>query len=152
MTRSNKARPVVFTVTVRFDLDDEKKPQVSVSGGGAVGGVEGGVEGGVVGGVKGGVEGGVVGGVLGGVEAGKALKEFEGDAVRALGEVKQPKPVKSVKPVYPKIARQARVEGVVILEAVTDEQGYVVGVRVLRSIPLLDQAAMTQTVEAADGR
>jgi protein TonB len=37
------------------------------------------------------------------------------------------------------------VQGVVILEAVIDETGRVTNVRVLRSIPLLDQAA-TQAV------
>jgi len=122
MVINGKPRPVVFTVTMRFRLDDEKKPQVSVSGGGAVGGVEGGVEGGVVG--------------------AQDIKKFEGDAVRAVGEVKPPKLVKMIKPVYPKIARQGRVEGTVIVEAKADEQGNVIDARILRSIPLLDQAAL----------
>jgi len=47
-----------------------------------------------------------------------------------------------VEPVYPDIARQARVEGVVIIEAVTDIYGRVQHVKVLKSIPLLDQAAV----------
>ena len=47
-----------------------------------------------------------------------------------------------VEPVYPEIARRAGVSGVVILEAVIDPNGNVTDVRVLRSIPLLDQAAM----------
>lgn len=62
--------------------------------------------------------------------------------VRAAGEVKPPRLVRRVEPVYPEIARQARVEGVVILEATTDEYGRVRSIRVLRSIPLLDQAAL----------
>ncbi len=45
-------------------------------------------------------------------------------------------------PVYPEIARAARVEGVVILEAKVDKKGKVEEARVLRSIPLLDQAAI----------
>jgi len=49
--------------------------------------------------------------------------------------------IKEVKPDYPEIARQARVEGVVIIEAQTDIYGRVQNMRVLRSIPLLDQAA-----------
>jgi TonB family protein len=134
MVINGKPRPVVFTVTMRFRLDDEKKPQVSVSGGGAAGGVEGGVEGGVVGGVE--------GGVLGGVEAGKALKEFEGDAVRAIGDVKPPRLVRHVDPIYPAEARKAGVEGIVILEAKTDERGRVADTKVLRSIPVLDRAAV----------
>ena len=53
-------------------------------------------------------------------------------------------PVKTVHvaPVFPSIARSAQVQGVVILEAVLDASGRVESVRVLRSIPLLDQAAV----------
>jgi protein TonB len=47
-----------------------------------------------------------------------------------------------VDPPYPELARQARVEGVVIVEAITDVYGRVQTVRVLRSIPLLDQSAI----------
>lgn len=129
MVIDGQPQPVVFTVTMQFKLDDQKKPQV-----------EGGVSGGVAGGVQGGVEGGVEGGVVGGVAGGAV--QFEGGAVRAVGKVQPPKLVMSVQPVYPKIAKQAHVEGVVILEAKTDEQGDVIETRVLRSIPLLDQAAI----------
>jgi TonB family protein len=108
-------------------------------------GVTGGVGGGVQGGVEGGVEGGVVGGVSGGVAGGvlsQERKEFEKGAVRAVGEIKPPRIVNLVEPVYPEKARQAQVEGVVILEARTDEKGNVEDARVLRSIPILDQAAI----------
>jgi protein TonB len=47
-----------------------------------------------------------------------------------------------VKPVYPAIAQSARVQGVVILEATIGTDGRVTDVKVLRSIPLLDQAAI----------
>jgi len=47
-----------------------------------------------------------------------------------------------VEPVYPEIARQARVEGVVIVEATTDIYGRVQNVKLLRSIPLLDRVAI----------
>jgi TonB family protein len=40
------------------------------------------------------------------------------------------------------IAKQAHIQGVVILEAVLDAQGQVESVRVLRSIPQLDRAAV----------
>jgi protein TonB len=86
----------------------------------------------VVGGVLGGVVGGVLGGVVGEVEA----------PVRAIGEIKAPRLTKKVDPLYPEIARQARVEGVVIVEATTDIYGRVQNVKVLRSIPLLDQSAI----------
>lgn len=43
---------------------------------------------------------------------------------------------------YPDIARQARVQGAVILDCVIGPDGRVSDVNVLRSIPLLDQAAI----------
>ncbi len=138
-----------FDVTLKFALDKDKKGVVGGVAGGVVGGVKGGVEGGVKGGVKGGVQGGVVGGVEGGVLGGvqsdemeKQKLEIEKDAVRAIGDIKPPKLIKRVDPVYPEIARQAHVEGVVILEIKIDEDGRVVATRILRSIPLLDQAAI----------
>jgi TonB family protein len=81
----------------------------------------------------------VAGGVAGGVEE---MKKFEGDAVRAVGQIQPPKLIKQVDPVYPEAARQARIEGVVILEAKADEQGRVTDTRILRSIPALDPAAI----------
>lgn len=63
-------------------------------------------------------------------------------AIRAVGDVKTPKLVRRVEPPYPKVAQEARIEGTVILEATTDTYGRVVAVRVLRSIPLLDAAAI----------
>ncbi len=47
-----------------------------------------------------------------------------------------------VEPEYPPIAVRAQVKGVVILEAVVGLDGRVEDVRVLRSIPLLDAAAI----------
>jgi TonB family protein len=129
MIVDGKPQPLTFTVTIVFRLED-KKPEV------------GGIAGAVAGGVSGGVPGGITGGVGGGVMAEPDLKEFEKDAVRAVGKIEPPKPVKQAQPVYPEVARKARVEGTVILEAKTDEKGNVVGVRVLRSVPLLDQAAI----------
>ncbi|MFI5007263.1 MAG: energy transducer TonB [Solirubrobacterales bacterium] len=64
------------------------------------------------------------------------------DAVRVGGQIKAPKRLKHVAPGYPEIARQARVQGVVILECTIDPEGKVTRVTVLRGIPLLDQAAV----------
>jgi len=47
-----------------------------------------------------------------------------------------------VKPVYPAIAQSARVQGIVIIEATIGPNGTVTEAKVLRSIPLLDQAAL----------
>jgi len=62
--------------------------------------------------------------------------------VRAVGEIRPPRLIRRVEPIYPEIARQACVRGTVILEAMTDIHGRVIDVRVLRSIPLLDDAAL----------
>jgi len=69
-------------------------------------------------------------------------RDEEDKPVRAIGDIKPPKLIKMVKPVHPEIAKQAKVEGVVILEATTDVYGRVVNTKILRSIPLLDQAAI----------
>src|SRR6266853_1692466 len=62
--------------------------------------------------------------------------------VRVGGNIKQPTKVKDVKPVYPAIAQSARVQGVVIIEATIGPNGAVQEAKVLRSIPLLDAAAL----------
>jgi protein TonB len=62
--------------------------------------------------------------------------------VRIGGKIKEPKRLRYVQPVYPEIARQGRVEGVVKLECVVAPDGRVTDVRVLQSVPLLDQAAI----------
>ncbi len=50
--------------------------------------------------------------------------------------------VREVVPVYPLFALAARVQGTVIIEATIGADGQVVDARVLRSVPLLDQAAL----------
>ena len=64
-------------------------------------------------------------------------------AYRTGGAIREPRKIHHVPAVYPEIARVARVEGLVILEATIDERGVVTGARVLGSVPLLDQAALT---------
>ena len=58
------------------------------------------------------------------------------------GNIKAPRRLSYADPVYPAIAISARIDGMVILEATIDETGVVRDVKVLRSIPMLDQAAM----------
>jgi protein TonB len=62
--------------------------------------------------------------------------------VRVGGAVREPRKIAGVSPVYPAIAQAAKVEGKVILEAVINERGVVERVKVLRSVPLLDAAAV----------
>jgi protein TonB len=102
-------------------------------------GIDLGVDGGASGGVEGGVPGGVVGGIVGG------LPEVPRPPVqpqRVGGVIKEPKKIKDVTPVYPELAVSSRVQGVVILECLLDTRGHVQEARVLRGVPLLDQAAL----------
>jgi protein TonB len=93
---------------------------------------------GVVGGVPGGVPGGVAGGVVGGTGAGMG-----GEPLRVGGDVKAPVLSSRVEPQYPEAARKARMEGVIILEAIITADGNVEDVRVLKSVnPLLDASAV----------
>jgi len=64
------------------------------------------------------------------------------DPVRVGGVIRPPTRISYTEPVYPRLAIDSKKEGVVILEAVLDEEGAVRNVRVLRSIPLLDDAAV----------
>jgi TonB family protein len=64
------------------------------------------------------------------------------NAVRVGGGIGPPKKIKHVAPVYPPDALAAKVAGVVIIEAVVGEDGKVLKERVLRSVPMLDPAAL----------
>ncbi len=63
--------------------------------------------------------------------------------VRVGGNIRPPTKVTDVRPIYPPEAQGAKVQGVVILEVVIDGAGDVRSARVLRSIPILDAAAVT---------
>ena len=95
-------------------------------------------------GVPGGVDEGVPGGIVGGVLEPAAHRETTAPPshVRVGGEVKEPRKIKHVNPAYPEVAARGKIEGVVLLELSIRPDGRVEDVRVLRSIPLLDAAAM----------
>jgi protein TonB len=89
------------------------------------------------------VPGGIVGGVVGGLpEAPPPPPPPPPAPVRVGGAIKPPVKTKHVAPQYPPIAQSARVQGVVIIEATIGPTGSVQDARVLRSIPLLDAAAL----------
>ena len=62
--------------------------------------------------------------------------------LRVGGTIRQPERVVYVPPVMPDQARAAGINGVVIIEATVGPDGSVTNARILRSIPLLDQAAL----------
>ena len=62
--------------------------------------------------------------------------------VRVGGDVRAPVKLVDVRPVVPDAAVRAGVKGVVILELTIDQDGAVQEARVLRSVPMLDQAAV----------
>ena len=110
------------------------------------------IEEGVLGGVEGGIPLGVVGGVVGGLATDLPMPPpppppppapVAREPLRIGGDLTTPALIERVAPEYPPLALRARVQGVVILEAVVGRQGRVEDVHVLRSIPLLDNAAIT---------
>ncbi len=58
------------------------------------------------------------------------------------GVVKAPSKIFDAAPVYPAIAQSARVQGIVIIQATIGVDGQVIDATVLRSVPLLDDAAL----------
>jgi len=128
--RVASAVPVTSSTFVApVDIPDEIKQEENIDLG---------VEGGVSGGVEGGVAGGVVGGVVGGLGAAPPPVQ----AVRVGGQIKAPKQLRRVAPVYPPIARAARIQGTVTVECVINPHGRVTDVKVVQSLPLLDAAAI----------
>ena len=126
---TKKPTPETPAFTAPVNAPSEIKPEE---------GIDLGVAGGVPGGVEGGIPGGVVGGVVGGLpDAPPATKTY-----RVGGAIQEPKRLKHVEPVYSLLARKTRLEGIVILECTISTTGAVTQVKVLRGIPMLDEAAV----------
>jgi|SRR5688572_9841975 len=103
------------------------------------------VEDGVPGGVEGGVPGGIVGGVVSGLPEPPPPPPAPppGGLVRIIGDIQPPALLHRVEPIYPPAAVIARLQGLVILEALVDRDGTVAEVRVVRSAgSVLDREAL----------
>ncbi|MFQ5817556.1 MAG: energy transducer TonB [Terriglobia bacterium] len=98
-----------------------------------------GVVGGVPG-VAGGQLGGVIGGVIGSIPAPPPPPPVK--RIRVSMGVQSAKKINHVNPVYPPLARQARIQGTVRLEAIIAKDGSIQNLNVLSGHPLLVQAAL----------
>jgi len=101
---------------------------------------------GVVGGVPGGVPGGAMGGVLGGIISNAPAVVPKAAAtpqrVRVSQGVSQGLLIRQVKPTYPPLARQARIQGTVVLQAVISKDGSIENLHLISGHPMLAPAAM----------
>jgi protein TonB len=127
------AVPVVMTVTVNF---------VPKEGPGVAGSVAGGVPGGVAGGVAGAFDAPPPPPPPPPPPAGEGKGLSDPAAIRIGGGITPPRKTVHIDPVYPPDAKEAKIQGVVILEVLIGADGKVEQTKVLRSIPQLDQAAV----------
>jgi protein TonB len=101
--------------------------------------------GGVVGGVPGGVPGGQMGGVIGGIISSTPVavpKVAAPQRVRVSQGVSQGLLVRKVQPNYPPLARQARIQGQVVLQAVISKDGSIEGLHLVSGHPMLAPSAI----------
>jgi protein TonB len=104
-----------------------------------------GVVGGVVGGVPGGQAGGVVGGVLGSIVSAAPTavpKAATPQRVKVSAGVQEGLLVRKVTPTYPPLAKQARISGKVVLQAVIGKDGTIQNLRAVSGPPMLIQNAI----------
>jgi periplasmic protein TonB len=107
-----------------------------------------GVVGGVTGGVPGGALGGVIGGIIGSVPSAApppppppVEKKATVQRIRVGGQVQQANLIRQPKPVYPPLAKQARIQGVVRFNAIIGKDGTIQNLTLMTGHPLLVPAA-----------
>src|SRR5204863_8014294 len=111
--------------------EDEAPPQMAMTG--------------VVGGVPGGVPGGQMGGVIGGIISSTPVsvpKVATPQRVRVSQGVTQGLLIRKVQPNYPPLARQARIQGAVLLQAEISKDGTIQNLRLISGHPMLTSAAI----------
>jgi periplasmic protein TonB len=97
---------------------------------------------GAPGGVPGGLAGGVIGGDLSGPVPPSPIDSAPKSPIRVGRGVKAPRLIFGPEPVYPLLARHAKISGAVVIDAVIDTQGRVVEMHPASGNPLLLIAAM----------
>jgi TonB family protein len=73
---------------------------------------------------------------------GPIIKRVKREPIRVGGNVQESKLIRRVEPVYPELAKQARVQGRVVLVVTVDEEGNVSEIKVTRGHPLLYEEAV----------
>jgi protein TonB len=104
---------------------------------------------GMIGGVPGGVAGGALSGIIGGIGAAPPPpppppkpKPAAPTVARIGGNVQASKLIKQPKPVYPPLAKAARVQGTVKFQATIGKDGTIQNLQLLSGPPLLVPSAM----------
>ncbi len=123
--------PTKIPKKIEMIKEDEAPPNTGVAG--------------VVGGVPGGVPGGSMGGVLGGVLSSTPVaipKAATPQRVRVSQGVSQGLLIHKVQPAYPALARQARIQGTVVLQALIGKDGAIQNLHVVSGHPMLTGAAL----------
>jgi protein TonB len=119
-------------------IKEEELPPPSASAG---------VVGGVPGGVPGGTPGGVLGGIIGSVPSAAppppppVEQKKTVQRIRVGGQVQQANLIRQPKPVYPPLAKQARIQGVVRFNAIIGKDGTIQNLTLISGHPLLVPAA-----------
>lgn len=132
MVEGKLTAPKQIPKSIQMIKEDELAPEAM-----------GGVVGGVPGGVPGGTPGGVIGGIIGGIASIAPPPKVEAPKrIRVGGQVQAAKIVDQLRPIYPPLAKQARIQGVVRLEAIINRQGLIENLRVVSGHPLLIQSAL----------
>jgi protein TonB len=124
--------PTKIPEKVQMIKEEEAPPPVMASSG-------------VVGGVPGGVPGGQMGGVIGGIISSTPVavpKVATPQRVRVSQGVTQGLLIKKVQPNYPPLARQARIQGQVVLQAQISKQGTIENLQLISGHPMLAPAAI----------
>jgi protein TonB len=124
--------PTKIPEKVQMIKEEEAPPPVMATGG-------------VVGGVPGGVPGGQMGGVIGGIISSTPVavpKVATPQRVRVSQGVSAGLLVRKVQPNYPPLARQARIQGSVLLQAEISKDGSIENLRLISGHPMLAPAAI----------
>jgi periplasmic protein TonB len=123
--------PTKIPQKVQMIKEDEAPPEMAA--------------GGVVGGVPGGVPGGQMGGVIGGIISSTPVavpKVATPTRVRVSQGVTQGLLIRKVQPNYPPLARQARIQGQVLLAAEISKDGTIENLHLISGHPMLAPAAI----------